>query len=72
MSYHAGISIPPLMVTARSGACGKDEAHAGQLEVGDDGLEVVAVRAQAVQPDHRPRGLAARPHLDARQQGGHR
>jgi len=34
----------------------KDEAHGGrrrQAQFGDDGREVVAVGAQAVQPDHR-------------------
>ena len=47
------------------------EADPGHAEVGDDRLEVVAVGAQAVKPEHgRGRAGGARLDLDARQQVG--
>jgi hypothetical protein len=43
----------------------EDEAGVREAEVGDQGLEVVAVRAEAVQPDHRGGGGGLARDLDA-------
>ena len=54
MSYHARMRMPWLMVTGRIGACGKTKRTGlVQAQLRHDRLEVVAVGAQAVQPDHR-------------------
>ena len=46
--------MPWLMVTGRTGACGKTKRTGLlQAQLRHDRLEVVAVGAQAVQPDHR-------------------
>ena len=58
MSYQAGMISPPLMVTPRRGACGKTKRTRGRREHRHDVLEVVAARAQAVQPDDRAVGLS--------------
>ena len=49
------MGMPPLMVTGRTGAFGKTKRQArspAPHELRDDGLEIMAVGAQAVQPDH--------------------
>ena len=55
MSYHARIFAPPLIVTARIGACGKTNLRPARpvAELRHDRLEIVAVGAEAMQPDHR-------------------
>ena len=67
MSYQARMAYPPLSVTGRTGACGKTKrsaalARAHQLR--HDRLEVMAVGAQPVQPDHGGLRVAAGFDLD--------
>ena len=55
MSYQARMAMPPLIVTGRTGACGNTKRKAspcGQSQLGDDRLEIMAVGAEAMQPDH--------------------
>ena len=54
MSYQARMRMPLLIVTARTGACGKTKRTAGlggNLQLRHDRHEVVAVGAEAMQPD---------------------
>jgi hypothetical protein len=54
MSYQARIGRPPLRLTRAYRRVREDEAQAvpgRQTQLGDDGHEIMAVRAQAVQPD---------------------
>ena len=49
--------MPPLIVTGRTGACGNTKriaGHSGPQQLGHDRREVVAVGAQAMQPDDGP------------------
>ena len=58
--------MPLLIVTGRIGACGntKRTAASRSCELRHDRLEVVAVGAEAVQPDDGGRGPRARLDLD--------
>ena len=53
MSYQARMRMPPLTVTGLTGAFGNTKRHARspRQQLGNDGLEVVGVGAEAVQPD---------------------
>ena len=58
MSYQARMRMPWLMVTGPHRRVREHEAHRlGEAQLGHDRLEVVAVGAQAVQPDHRSGGV---------------
>ena len=59
MSYHARISMPPLMVTSSRRRMREHETQRlRQVEHGRHGFEVVAVGAKPVQPDHGADGVA--------------
>ena len=76
MSYHARIGMPLLIVTGRTGACGNTKRIGSvrrQPHLLDDRHEVVAVGAEAVQPDDGGVGTRAGFELDAgKQRGRHR
>jgi hypothetical protein len=62
MSYHARMAMPPLIVTGRTGAFGKHEAPgalAAGHDFGHDGLEIMRIGAEAMQPDDGGVGLGA-------------